>query len=85
MQSIYPVYWVAEMLDVSGFENDHSAVKLTISYYYTPNGRCIHGEGVVPDVEVALEDELRQQVVIEKEKDNQLGTAIETLKKMQAN
>ncbi|MBI4226743.1 MAG: S41 family peptidase [Candidatus Omnitrophica bacterium] len=29
---------------------DGSAVRLTTSKYYTPNGRAIHGEGIIPDV-----------------------------------
>ena len=31
---------------------DGSAVKMTVSKYYTPNGVNIHGEGISPDVEV---------------------------------
>ena len=29
---------------------DGSAIRLTTSKYYTPSGRSIHGEGIVPDV-----------------------------------
>ena len=32
--------------------SDGSAVKLTISNYFTPNGNNIHGIGIIPDVEV---------------------------------
>ena len=60
---------------------DGSAVKITVSTYYTPNGRNIHGEGITPDVVVELAEELKQQVVIEKEDDNQLNAAIEVIKK----
>ena len=35
------------------FKDD--GLKLTIAKYYTPNGRSIDGEGIVPDVEVKLE------------------------------
>lgn len=59
---------------------DGSAVKLTVSTYYTPKGRCIHGTGVTPDVVVELDDELKQLAVIPVEQDNQLQTAIEVLK-----
>lgn len=55
---------------------DGTAVKITISRYFTPNGVCIHGEGVTPDIEVELKDELRQMVVIPKDQDNQLAVAI---------
>jgi len=35
---------------------DGSAIKITTSRYYTPNGVCIHGEGITPDYEVELEE-----------------------------
>lgn len=79
VQSIYPVSWVASQLGYKGFENDGSAVKVTISYYYSPNGRCIHGTGVTPDMEVELDEELRQMVVIPQDQDNQLAVAIAVL------
>lgn len=60
---------------------DGTAVKITISRYFTPKGVCIHGIGVAPDVEVDLKDELKQQVVIEHKDDNQLQTAIDVLLK----
>ncbi len=34
---------------------DGSALRLTTSKYFTPNGRLIHGEGIKPDVVVPLE------------------------------
>ncbi len=37
--------------------NDGSAVKLTISKYYTPNGYNIHGTGIEPDVTVEFDAE----------------------------
>lgn len=55
---------------------DGTAVKITISRYFTPKGVCIHGEGVTPDIEVELNDELRQMVVIPKDQDNQLEMAV---------
>ncbi|MCR5743169.1 MAG: S41 family peptidase [Lachnospiraceae bacterium] len=36
---------------------DGSAVKLTISTYYTPNGRCIHGTGITPDIVLEYDSE----------------------------
>ena len=32
--------------------SDGSAVKITVSKYYTPNGINIHGTGIDPDIEV---------------------------------
>ena len=31
---------------------DGSGLKLTVARYHTPSGRCIHGEGIAPDVEL---------------------------------
>ncbi|MDD5900017.1 MAG: S41 family peptidase [Lachnospiraceae bacterium] len=61
--------------------NDGSAVKLTVSTYYTPNGRNIHGLGITPDVEVELEEELKKLPVIPLEEDNQLQCAVNEIKK----
>lgn len=60
---------------------DGSAVKLTVSTYYTPKGRCIHGTGVTPDVVVELAEELKQLAVIPMESDNQLQQAVLEVKK----
>ncbi|MBI4437239.1 MAG: S41 family peptidase [Candidatus Omnitrophica bacterium] len=35
---------------------DGSALRLTTSKYFTPKGRLIHGEGIVPDVAVEFEE-----------------------------
>lgn len=58
---------------------DGTAVKLTVSKYYTPNGNNIHGVGITPDVEVELDSAVANEVVIPEEKDNQLQKAIEIL------
>ena len=63
--------------------SDGTAVKLTVSKYYTPNGNNIHGIGIEPDVEVELNEELKNEVVIPKESDNQLQEAVGILKKNQ--
>lgn len=59
--------------------NDGTAVKLTVSKYYTPKGNDIHKVGIEPDVEVELDEALKQKVTIEKSEDNQLQKAIEVL------
>lgn len=59
--------------------SDGTAVKLTVSKYYTPNGRSIHGTGVTPDVTVELDEALRQKATIEHEEDNQLQAAVKYL------
>ena len=66
VQKIYPM-------------SDGTAVKLTVSKYYTPAGNNIHGIGIEPDVEVELEKSLKNDVVVSKEEDNQLQKALEVL------
>ena len=59
---------------------DESAVKLTVSRYYTPNGISIHGEGVTPDYIVPMEESLTFRISsIELEEDVQLKKAIELI------
>lgn len=60
--------------------SDGTAIKLTISKYYTPSGRNIHGTGIKPDIEVTLDKSLANQVIIPIDKDNQLQEAIKTIK-----
>ena len=59
---------------------DGTAIKLTISKYYTPNGNDIHDVGIAPDVEVELAEELRGKAVITHEEDNQLQTAMDVIR-----
>lgn len=58
---------------------DGSAIKLTTERYFTPSGFCLHEQGITPDVEVELDEELKQKVVILPEEDNQLQKAIAVL------
>lgn len=60
---------------------DGTAIKVTVSKYYTPKGRNIHKIGISPDVTVELKDALRQKVIIDKKEDNQLQKAISILNK----
>ena len=55
--------------------SDGSAVKLTVSTYFTPNGNNIHEIGVTPDVEVPFDSEAYKNGT-----DNQLEKALEVLK-----
>jgi carboxyl-terminal processing protease len=78
---------------------DGSALKLTVAYYYTPLGRLIHNRGIVPDVQVAMDEkqeEALQEAIRQKklegksglillpEKDPQLSKAIELIRSGQA-
>lgn len=46
--------------DQDGF-GDGTALKVTISKYFTPNGQNIHGIGIMPDVEVVYPAELKEK------------------------
>jgi carboxyl-terminal processing protease len=78
---------------------DGSALKLTVAYYYTPLGRLIHNRGIVPDVQVAMdekqEEALREAIrqkrlegksglILIPEMDPQLSKAIELIRSGQA-
>lgn len=58
---------------------DGSAVKITVSSYYTPSGRNIHGTGIDPDVEVIFDGE---RYYSEEAFDNQLDKAKEVLREL---
>jgi len=73
---------------------DGSAVRLTTASYYTPSGNSISHKGIMPDIEVKLEepeaketDETDQDQKVQEEPtdqivyDNQLQAAIDMLKK----
>ena len=66
VQSIFPL-------------EDGTAVKLTVSSYYTPAGNNIHGTGIDPDVEIELDSELATKSNISVEEDNQIQKAVEML------
>ncbi len=65
---------------------DGTAVKITVSSYFTPNGRNIHGEGISPDIAVELpniqeiEDAYDEKGYLKKEHDTQLKEALEYIK-----
>ncbi len=56
--------------------SDGTAVKLTVSSYYTPLGRSLGGVGVTPDIEL----ELDREAFYDQETDNQFERAVEVLK-----
>ena len=63
--------------------DDGSAVKMTTSKYYTPNGKNIHGTGLTPDVEVELSDKAEKLPISGKKVDNQIKAAYDYLTKEQ--
>lgn len=60
---------------------DGSAIKLTTSRYFTPNGQNIHGEGIEPDIELEYEYLDQDATEYDMMDDNQILKAIEVLKK----
>lgn len=61
--------------------SDGSGLKLTIARYYTPNGRCIDGVGIEPDVKVKL-DKDANPLLLPIEKDLQFKKALEIVKSL---
>ena len=59
---------------------DGTAIKLTTSHYFTPDGFDLHGKGIEPDIEIELDEALLTKVTVEFEEDNQLQKALEVLK-----
>ena len=57
---------------------DGTAVKVTVSSYFTPNGRNIHGEGIEPDqvVELPESEEAYENGYLKDEYDTQLQEAV---------
>ena len=60
---------------------DGSGLKITTNEYYTPNRNRINKVGITPDVEINLDEEIKEQLDIEESKDSQLQKAIDMLKK----
>jgi carboxyl-terminal processing protease len=60
--------------------SDGSAIKLTIARYYTPNGICIHGEGITPDIVLEYDSEaVKDLETITWQDDNQLMAAYQAV------
>ena len=59
--------------------SDGTGVKLTVAKYYTPKGHDIHKKGITPDVEVELDENLKNKITISHDEDNQLQKAIKLL------
>lgn len=57
-----------------------AAVKLTVADYYIHSDKNVNGTGIIPDVEIKLDEEAAKMVEIPVEKDNQLQKALEIIK-----
>ena len=58
---------------------DGTAMKVTVSKYYTPNGVNIHGTGIEPDVEEELNSKALKDGKLERKEDNQLEKALDVV------
>ncbi len=59
---------------------DGTGFKYTVSQYFTPNGRNIHGTGIEPDVEIEVPAELFEEMhELDNGNDTQLQKALELL------
>ncbi|GHU59574.1 peptidase S41 [Clostridia bacterium] len=62
---------------------DGSALKITTAKYYTPNGICVQGEGIIPDYPVDMSDELSIRAGrLPIEEDVQLQKAVSVAKEL---
>lgn len=60
---------------------DGSMLRLTTNKYLTPNGNCPQDVGIIPDIEVVLDEEVSQNTeLLTTEKDNQMREAIRVVK-----
>lgn len=60
--------------------NDGTGYKITVSEYFTPNGRNIHGKGIEPDVPVEMSPKARYEGDFDIKDDVQLNKAIEIMR-----
>ena len=60
---------------------DGTAMKVTVSKYYTPNGGNIHGTGIKPDVVEELNKEALKDGKLDRKEDNQLDKALDVVVK----
>lgn len=58
---------------------DGTAMKVTVSKYYTPNGINIHGTGIEPDVVEKLNPDAIKDGKLERKEDNQLDKALDVV------
>jgi carboxyl-terminal processing protease len=58
------------------------AVRLTTGYYYTPDGKMIHGKGIAPDVHVAMSKSEWRQAQMRRLYDETPGSATGGMQKL---
>jgi len=66
---------VQEVMDM----DDGTALKITISEYFTPKGTSIQGKGIIPDFVVELPKDYKSSLQVDEKQDTQLSKALEIL------
>lgn len=69
---------VQEVFDLG----DGTALKVTVSEYFTPKGISIHGKGIQPDIEVKLPEKYKSSLQVPETEDTQLKAGINFLQKL---
>lgn len=64
-------------VQTTGTLDDGTMIKYTSARWFMPNGECIDGVGIEPDVNIELSEEYKNDPV--EEKDNQLNEALKIL------
>lgn len=64
---------------------DGSAVKMTVSSYFSPSGKCIHKKGIEPDETIEITEEEWAKALEDPSKDVQLKRALEILTEAKSN
>ena len=64
-------------VQTTGTLEDGTMIKYTSARWFMPNGECIDEKGIVPDIEIELSEEFKNNPV--EENDNQLNEAIKVL------
>ncbi len=54
---------------------ESSGLRLTTAKYYTPSGKCIHGEGIIPDIISEMPTE--QQILVYRQKNDEENSKVE--------
>jgi carboxyl-terminal processing protease len=60
--------------------SDGRAIKLTTSRYYTPSGASIHEKGILPDIEVAVDQPPVDNLALLLKTDSEVSLALGKLK-----
>ena len=66
---------------VEKLDSGIGAISITNSKYYTASGNEIHGKGIIPNIEIHLDEKVKDNIYLTFDEDIQLQKAIEIIKK----